>query len=140
MRMMRKMQMLGICFLTVFLLASCASNAVNNPIDFGKKYFNDDTYYEFYLDGTGVCEFYSDFHDEYTLSGKIEFVWREASDGAVYLFEVSKHYNADHTEGEDFNLTKCPIYFSEDFFAYPLTGSSSRWIKEGSELEKLLEK
>ena len=80
--------------------------------------------YIFYADGTGIYEVhdvyvYEEFSDyNYTLSGQVEFVWREASDGAVYLFETDVKYNSDHTEGKTLSVTHRPIYFSEDFLVY----------------------
>ena len=113
------------------LLSSCSSlcacssydseNAVNdsenavknseNPIEFGKKYMvGKNNYYIFNHDGTGtfyrkyVYEYEPDSKYNYTLSGSVDFVWREASDGAIYLFEREVHYNEDHTEGKRLRL------------------------------------
>ncbi|MBQ9131722.1 MAG: hypothetical protein IJX62_04555 [Clostridia bacterium] len=149
---MKKVWTLFTC--TVLLIAmcmsfySCSSAKTVNPIDFGKKYMQDeDTYYIFYADQTGLfVQRYATAYGsyDYTLSGSVDFVWREASDGAVYLFEVESHYNDDHTQGRELGLLDQPIYFSEDFFTYTnysQYGASVRtYIKEGSELEKILGK
>lgn len=164
-RIMKKILTIILC--AVLLFAMCASlssckptdtdptdSNATNPIDFGKKYILDEdnyeyNYYVFYSDYTGVYECKYVYKSEYdtiqdhTLSGKVEFVWREASDGAVYLFKVETHYNEDHTEGETIGVLGHPIYFSDDFFTYsyysPYSGSSTmRYIKEGSELDKIL--
>ena len=72
-------------------MASCSSDKIENPIDFGKKYLLDENrYYVFEKDQTGYCEYYYKYEQaayseyNYTLSGRVEFVWREASNGAVY--------------------------------------------------------
>ncbi len=120
------------------------------PMKFEKKYvsFGDDSSYSyiFYADGTGIYEVhYSYVYEEnsdhnFTLSGKVEFVWREASDGAVYLFETDVKYNDDHTEGKTISVPQRPIYFSEDFLVYTNGDNvASKYIIEGSELDKLLE-
>ena len=132
-------------------MASCSSNKIENPIDFGKKYLLDENrYYVFEKDQTGYCEYYYKYEQaayseyNYTLSGRVEFVWREASNGAVYLFKTKTTYNEDHTEGQTINLITDPIYFSEEFFTYSYSnqygGKTVTYIKEGSELEKILEK
>ena len=134
---------------TVLSLTACSSPQNSNPIDFDKKYMVDDeSYYIFHSDHTGVFVRHyvytstvgSEF--DYTLSGSVDFVWREASDGAVHLFEVATHYNEDHTEEKELGLPSYPIYFSEEFFTYTTHsqfGASARYcIKEGSKLEKEL--
>ena len=118
-------------------------NTTVNNIDFGKKYMlSEDDYYVFNEDKTGYYECY-DEKDEYTLSGRVDFEWREASNGAVYLFKVDVEYNKNHTKGKNISITKEPIYFADEFFVYSknaqYTGSSTiRYIKEGSDLEDLL--
>ncbi len=138
-------------------LASCgfAKNTNSNPIDYGKKYVLDgasDANYACYVfnrDNTGYMERHYehvstvDPEYNYTLSGRVEFVWQEASNGAVYLFETDTYYNEDHTEGNKIALIDDPIYFSEHFFTYTYSnqygGTTVNYIKEGSNLEKLLE-
>lgn len=129
-------------------LISCRNAKTTNPIDFGKKYiYSEDRYYVFEADQTGYCEYkytyeFSNASLSYTKSGRVDFVWREASDGAVYLFRTETHYYDDHTEGNDIPLIENPIYFSEDFFTYVSDhqyGSASVfYVKEGSDLEKLI--
>ena len=137
-------------------LASCSSESqlsekADNPIVFGKKYLSPGSYsgeshnyYVFNRDGTGYyeCKSYYDGHGDskyaYTLSGRVEFVWREASDGAVYLFETETHYNADHTEGKDISLISGAIYFAEEFFTRTRGETTSNYVLEGSELLTLI--
>ena len=140
----------------IVCLASCASPSSDsddsadrsdaaqgpvNPIDYGKKYMlNEKNYYVFNEDQTGYYEHYYE-GTYYTASGRVEFVWREAADGGVYLFEIETHYHEDHTEGEGIFLSSCPLYFSEDFFVGTRIAYSEykvTYVKEGSELEALL--
>ena len=128
------------------------------PVDFNEKYYMyrasdgeilNDRCYVFHSDGTGVYEF-DYFYDspledasyDYTLSGKIEFVWRVTSDGAVHLFETETTYNENNTEGKTATLIREPIYFSEEFFTYTYYaqyGSSTvTYVKEGTELSDIL--
>ena len=126
----------------VLLIASCFSLAAcskktNNPIDFDEKYifmsnnadnsYNGD-YYVFKSDNTG----YFDYGD-----GRIDFVWREAADGAVYLFEEDAEHNGEKKE----SIPTEAIYFSEEFMVYEFSnqfGSSiRRFIKDDSELADL---
>ena len=120
------------------------------PDSYGKKYIlNENTYYVFNRDQTGYCEYYSEYRSDeypeydYTQSARIEFEWREASNGAIYLFETEVVYHEDHTEGKSVYLIDCPIYFAEEFFTYTNSNQYSTdaiiYIKEGSKLEKALE-
>ena len=131
-------------------ISSCSSStSAENPIDFGKKYVNGDTYYVFNADGTGYVNYYSKYDSTIdakynsTTSGVADFEWREASDGAIYLFRTGETFNQDHTEGQTLPLISNPIYFGDDFFAY--TGgsggyiSTTRYIVEDSKLAKAVE-
>ncbi len=134
-------------------MVSCESSKGGNPIDYGKKYksiLDENQYYVFEKDQTGYYECYYkydssiDSNYNFTLSGRVEFVWREASNGAVYLFETETSYNEGHTEGKELSVITDPIYFSEEFFTYSYSnqfgGKTVTYIKEGSNLEKSLEK
>ena len=142
---MKKLLSVFILIAIMIIVASCVP-AKNAPsIDYGKKYLLDEDenqYYVFKKDQTGYYECYKITPGfNYTLSGRVEFVWREASDGAIYLFETQVSYNDDHTEGKEIDLISAPIYFSEEFFAYFYgSGISVRYIKEDSELEKSIKK
>ncbi len=146
--------------LAVFLLITLLTSLIScvqsgggdggNNIDFGKKYMkSDNDYYVFNGDGTGYHVYRYVYENSvspeynYTRSGRIDFVWREAADGAIYLFETNATYDEDHTEGEDLPLVGAAIYFGDDFFVYLYSnqyGSTShRYIKENSSLEKLTE-
>ena len=146
---MKKRSAAVICFV---LLAACCLSLVacnpskdpelRNPIDFGKKYFcllydnsgfNTTYYYTFESDHTGCyCS---------TLFGSIDFVWEEASDGAVYLIPVETHYNPDYAGDEPIRLTPFPLYFTDEFFVIRTFSSNiPRYVKEGSDLAKLIEK
>ena len=123
------------------------------PITFNKKYIHeggsetDVQTYTFYANQTGVMERYyvydkSSPEYNYVLSGTVEFEWRIATDGGVYLFETKTQFNSDHTDGKTISLTRSPCYFSEDFMVYTSSGeygtSYRRCILEGSSLEKAL--
>ena len=78
-------------------LVSCSMldgvNSLTSSIEYGKRYMKGETnFYVFNDDGTGYREYKYEASD-YTQSGRVEFVWREASDGAVYLFKTQVHYN-----------------------------------------------
>ena len=148
---MKKLLSLFALLAIVITMVACGVGKDNNPIDYGKKYFfNEDQYYVFNEDQTGYYVCYYQYEDTlffeygYTLSGRIDFVWREASNGAIYLFETQTTYNEDHTEGKDLGLITDPIYFSEEFFTYSYStqygGRTVNYIKEGSDLAKSLEK
>ncbi len=126
-------------------LAACsgpsASQTATSLIDFGKKYiyFEDsgtsDKFIVFHPDHTGYCENYH-VGDSYTRSARVNFVWREASDAAIYLFKTETIYHEDHTSPYPPVLPAGPLYFSEEFFVN--RDSLVCYIKEGTELEKLL--
>ena len=147
---MKKLLSVLILFAIIITLVSCSSSSTTNPIDYGKKYLlSESQYYVFEKDQTGYYEVCNNVdigspEYNYTLSGRVEFVWREASDGAVYLFKTKVSYNDDHTEGKEIYVISQPIYFSEDFFAYSNSNqygtNTVRYIKEGSELEKSIQK
>ena len=150
---MKKLLSLFALLAIMITMASCSAAKAGNPIDYGKKYLrngNEKQYYVFEKDQTGYYECYYKYEESYsseyhyTLSGRVEFVWREASNGAVYLFETEASYNEDHTEGKTIEVINTPIYFSEDFFTYSYStqygGQTVNYIKEGSNLEKIIDK
>ena len=145
---MKKLLSLFSLLALMITLVSCTAAKAENPIDFGKKYLLNGKYYVFEKDQTGYCEYNYKYESSvssefnYTLSGRVDFVWREASNGAVYLFETEISYNEDHTEGHTLGVINDAIYFSEDFFTYSSNGQygdTLTYIKEGSKLEKILE-
>ena len=123
-------------------------------IDYGKKYLFEEAdeyqYYVFEENQTGYCVVHYTYESSvsseynYTQSGRVDFVWREASNGAVYLFETKTTYNEDHTEGHKLGVISGQIYFAEEFFAYSYDtqyGTSTvHYIKEGSALAESLKK
>ena len=116
-------------------LVSCAQMNVSNPIQYGKKYVSDGggSGYIFYRNGTGVFEKADPNTGEVTT---IEFVWREASDGAVYLFKTETPYPL----GMGPEIERHSIYFSEDFLVvYTVNNYVNTFIVEGSELDQILE-
>lgn len=132
----------------LFSLAACsgpsASQTTTSLIDFGKKYVRYGSTYDefivFHSDHTGYCEHYSvreTYDSQKTSSARMNFVWREASDGAIYLFKTETIYHEDHTDLSP-AMPVGPFHFSEEFFVESADGSLTRYIKEGSELEKLL--
>ena len=129
---------------TCLTFASCDSSASSegskNLIAFGEKYFNGENYYVFEDDNTGYYEYRYESSSS-VRSGRVEFVWRVASDGGVYLFGTKTTYHKDHTDDTKYGipLTSSAIYFSEDFLAYSTSSGTSRYIIEGSELEDLVE-
>ena len=146
---MKKIVSVIILLATMMTMFSCTAETLENPIDYGKKYLlYENQYYVFEKDQTGYYECHYEYKNanypdnNYTLSGRIEFVWREASNGAIYLFATKTSYNEDHTEGREFSVISDPIYFSEEFFTYSYSNSSGsatrKYIKEGSSLEKSL--
>ncbi len=145
-------KVLAMIIASVLLIATCVAfascNVVGgnaNPIDFGKKYTRGESdYYVFNSDGTGYYEYnYKYGENQYQRHGRDDFVWRKASDGAVYLFTVDSMTYEDHTDRYKDGITGMGIYFSDEFFVYTDTsgggGYTRKYIKEGSELEKLLE-
>ena len=139
---MKKIVSLILC--AVMLLTLCISlgacDSPQNSIDYGKKYLvSESAYFVFYSDHTGVYEINYDYEGyAYSKHGQVKFVWEEASDGAVYLFETETTYYEGHTGDLTISVTKRPIYFSEDFLVYTTGDSATRAVKEGSDLEKLL--
>ena len=129
---------------TCLSFTSCDSSASaedsKNLIAFGEKYFNGDNYYVFEDDNTGYCKYRYE-GSSYVRAGRVEFVWREASDGGIYLFATKTTYDKDHTDDKDIGipLISSPIYFSEDFFVYTHSSGAARYIREDSELEDLVE-
>lgn len=128
---------------TCSALISCGAATNSSYIDFGKKYMHSENhYYVFNSDHTGYGYYHysydSLYGNDYVTSGRVEFVWREASDGAIYLFRTETHTDEDDSGYSTIPLIQSPIYFGEDFFAYRSEGVM-RFIKEGSELEALIE-
>ena len=135
------------------LLSSCDGNGTVRSadlIDFDEKYAcNEYSHYVFHADGTGeyvidhTWEYNDEYLENYTLSGTVSFIWREASNGAIYLFKTEERYNENHTEGNRIGIANDPLYFGEDFFTYiqdSSAGSDSRiYVREGSELAALTE-
>ena len=127
-------------------LASCSEQKTSQLIDFDAKYLtprtDDNDYYTFFSDGTGYY-YYRKETTSSTISLRVHFEWREASDGAIYLFKTSTEHLDDHTaELTSAAVINYPIFFSEDFFTYTphsqYGGSTQRYVKEGSELDTIL--
>lgn len=136
--------------------SACIGNESQPPIEFDKKYvrsFNNpyntvSEVYVFRKDNTGTLEAnlsytYDSMPDlNYKLSGSVEFIWKQASDGGIYLFKTEEHYNADSTEGKTISLINAPLYFAEDMFTYTshseAGASYPRYIVEDSDLDKAL--
>ena len=121
-------------------LASCAKQETSNSIAFGKKYVNDTSSYVFNSDGTGVYEIhYSSDELDYVKSGSVEFVWREASNGGISLFQTSTKYNKENSADVKIGVISASIYFGEDFFTYETGNGTVRFVIENSKLDKLME-
>ena len=67
-------------------------------------------------------------------SGKVDFVWRVADDNLVYIFQTKVTYDEDDNSGE---WSYEPSIICGDEF---LVAGGVRYILEGSDLEKSLEK
>ena len=130
--------------------SSCFSSAsAENPIDFGKKYINCDVYYVFNADGTGYVNYYSKYDSTIdakynsTTSGVADFEWREASDGAIYLFKTAERFNENNVNRDSIPVIAHAIHFSDDCFVYShvYNGFSNtiKYIKEGTKLAKAVE-
>lgn len=133
-------------------LLSCGSKNSADWLELDEKYIiqgtNNDTYFIFYSDHTGIFErHYSyassvDASYSYTLSGTVSFEWRVGSDGAIYLFQTDVQYHEGHTEGKGISVGTSPIFGSEDFIVVESSNQNginyTRYIREGSKLEKAL--
>jgi hypothetical protein len=99
--------------------------------------------YYFYSDGTGKQVRYQDYHSpvdasfNYVLSVTIEFIWAEASNGGVYLFETKVIENENDTYTSSVSLSRDPIYFFDDFLVCG-NDDVARFVREGSELFDIL--
>lgn len=115
----------------------------NSPvIQYEKKYLSGDSFYVFTSDGWGYYEThysYSSTYENYTLSGRVDFIWETASDGNVYLFKKDETYFDDHTEGRTIEITTQPLSFGKDFFAYSYVSSygthTRRYVVQDSKLD-----
>lgn len=131
-----------------FSLVGCGENSVS--IQYGKKYTLGSQYYVFSKNGTGYTEkHYTETNgDGYTTSGRVDFIWRTASDNKVYLFETNRKYYEDNTSGKTVSLTDKPLSFGKDFFVLTAVSgyvgmyggsvgeSCTRYIVEDSDLWK----
>ena len=131
-------------------LVGCASVASNEPsVVCGGKYVyeyedetkNERSYYVFNEDHTGYYQrnyHYQSSSSKSIYSGKADFIWRVADDGSVYLFQTKITYNADDTH-KDWNIGTLPLSFADEFVVVMNSnGTVTRFILEGSDLEKSL--
>lgn len=135
---------IGVLLLAVMLsfsLVGCGGNSVS--IQYDKKYVLNSKYYVFSKDGTGYLEEHYTSTSGDTTSGRIDFIWRTASDNMVYLFETDRKYFEDNTEGKTVSITDKPLAFGKDFFALTTVGGyvsigsyCTRYIVEDSDLQK----
>lgn len=165
--MKRSLYSIVLILISLFMIVSFSScqkeKAEQNPEDriaFGENYVLEGTeplFYAdgesyrfvlvFYQDGTGKYEIYHNAADRAgeIVSGTIRFVWKTASDGAIYLFEKERSYNDDHQPAEkcyEFDLINIlitsPLYVGEDFLTCTIDrGDQSKhpkFIRENSEL------
>ena len=124
-----------------FSLVGCGENSVS--IQYNKKYVSGSQYYVFSKNGTGYTEEHYTDTNGHTTSGRVDFIWRTASDNKVYLFETDRKYYEDNYQGRTVSLTNMPLSFGKDFFALTFVGGSSsvrtscpRYIVEDSDLQK----
>ena len=131
------------------IFAGCFSSTVKASVVYDKKYQesldgDNHRYFVFHSDHTGYYDVYFVSTDGtgFILSGRIDFTWRVADDGTVYLFKLQATYNDDHTEGKglaDFS-TAMPLTFGDGFLialSVSTYGTSiRRYVLEGSELEQ----
>ena len=147
--MKKFMSFVGVLLFAVMLsfsLVGCGENSVS--IQYGKKYVLGSQYYVFSKNGTGYTEKHYTATNGDTTSGRIDFVWRTASDNMVYLFETDRKYFDDNTEGNTVSFAGQPLAFGKDFFALTAVSgyvgmyggsvgtSCSRYIVEDSDLWK----
>ena len=99
--------------------------------------------YLFYKDGTGEYEIYSQSSSFGVTAGTVIFEWRQASDGAVYLFEKETRRHEDDTLGYGLGMASAPIVFEKDFITYTVHSqygaSNHQFIRENSTLAKAVE-
>lgn len=129
-----------------FSLVGCGENSVS--IQYGKQYVLGSQYYVFSKNGTGYTEKHYTETNGDTTSGRVDFIWRTASDNKVYLFETDRKYYEDNSKGKTVSLTNMPLSFGKDFFALTAVGgyvgmyggsvveSCKRYIVEDSDLWK----
>ena len=136
-------------------LVSCGSKKGADWLVFDEKYIcpgveDSVNYYIFHSDHTGVHERHYSYEStvdseyNYVLSGTVSFEWRVGSDGAIYLFETDVQYNDDHTENKRLKVPSSPIFGGEDFIVIESSDQYgidyTRFVREGSKLEKVVEK
>ncbi len=130
--------------------AETSVNSTQISLTFDQKYVGEDNTedqkenYTFYADQTGIMEYYYAYTDKiypeysYVLSGTVEFEWRMASDGYIYLFKTGERYNEDHTDGKTISLTHSSFSFANEFLIKNGGNVPDRYILEGSDLEKAM--
>ena len=138
--------------LTMLLVSLCACGGEREDfagvIKFKERYVCVDSdgnrvrSYLFYKDGTGEYEIYSQGSWGVT-AGTVIFEWRQASDGAVYLFEKETRRHEDDTSGNGFGMASAPIVFERDFITYTVHSqygaSNHQFIRENSPLAEAVE-
>ena len=112
--------MISAVVLAMLFVSLCACSGgqkdFESVIEFKQRYVcvdNDGTRvrsYLFYKDGTGEYEIYSQSSIGVT-AGTVIFEWRQASDGAVYLFEKETRRHEDDTSVYGLGLASAPIIF-----------------------------
>lgn len=140
---------------TCLSLAACGTPKSEPPIAFGEKYFlfnppsynNDKSsishniYLVFESDHTGYYDYYQIAGND-VISYRVDFEWREGNDNAVYLFATEIHYKDDSAmEGYPYLAIRQEEYiFFDEYLVSVRSGdrTSIRYVKEGSELEKTL--
>ena len=149
---MKPIRIVSLLLVLASLLLVCGSFSACSPkgeaashLRFGEKYMvNEKVYYIFYKNGTGEYHRYSEnSYDNTIQSGMVEFEWREASGGVIYLFTTDITYYEDHTSDISIGVTSYPIHVSEDFIAYTYFYTSSgatinRYYRENSKLWKAI--
>ena len=137
---------------TCLSLAACGTPKSEPPIAFGKKYFlfvpasdnakssiSHDIYFTFESDHTGYYDCYQIKGNDVT-SFRIDFVWREGNNNAIYLFATEIHYKDDNTYGIFKSVRQEEFIFFDEYLVSVRGGggASIKYVKEGSELEKTL--
>ena len=137
------------------VLAGCSFGKLQPTIVYDKKYeYSPSAFLVFHANHTGYFEVHQNNSDHTVSSGRVDFFWRTADDGTVYLFGSETTYYDDDTSGKSFIIfsLSMPITFGDGFLialnvtpyvnlntAYTSV-NTRKFVLEGSDLAKDLEK
>lgn len=115
--------LISILVISCIMLVACSDNEPINTLSYGIKYLNqnylngnNEVYYTFYENGTGIYRYHYDFDDGDITSYTVTFKYvSDSANEVVYCFYDTLEYDATHNYGGISSTWTSVLNFNENF-------------------------